>query len=280
MNSDKLINENNQLRENLNSENKRYYEDLLVYIRSKSTFNREKDVEQLLLDMLHDLIDAQSNGESAEFYFGRDPKSLADEILKTLPKHFFDIFKIACYIVISYVMFFSLLYFTIPNMVSPSSKLDLGNLIIFGILGFIFSIIALWLIGKETYQTNKIKKYTSYAFGIVIFVSLIIGSIFFKTPLSFRISGWWGIGIILILLVIITTIFIIERKRMPFLITIYVLIIIDAILGIGTRIPILDDLLTQPISKSTALWVIIIGGPIVAIVCGGGTYYYIMRNKG
>ena len=60
MNSDKLINENNQLRENLNSENKRYYEDLLVYIRSKSTFNREKDVEQLLLDMLHDLIDAQS----------------------------------------------------------------------------------------------------------------------------------------------------------------------------------------------------------------------------
>lgn len=274
MNSDKLINENNQLRENLNSENKRYYEDLLVYIRSKSTFNREKDVEQLLLDMLHDLIDAQSNGESAEFYFGRDPKSLADEILKTLPKHFFDIFKIACYIVIGYVLFF-----TIPYMVFPSSKLDLGNLIIFGILGFIFSITALWLIGKETYQTNKIKKYTSYAFGIVIFVSLIIGSIFFKTPLSFRIPGWWGIGIILILLVITTIIFIIERKRMPFLITIYVLIIIDAILGIGSRIPILDDLLTQPISKSTALWVIIIGGPIVAIVCGVGTYYYIMRNE-
>ncbi|MDG4972475.1 hypothetical protein [Lactococcus lactis] len=204
---------------------------------------------------------------------------MADEILKTLPKHFFDIFKIACYIVISYVMFFSLLYFTIPNMVSPSSKLDLGNLIIFGILGFIFSIIALWLIGKETYQTNKIKKYTSYAFGIVIFVSLIIGSIFFKTPLSFRIPGWWGIGIILILLVITTIIFIIERKRMPFLITIYVLIIIDTILGIGSRIPIFANLLTQPISKSTALWVIIIGGPIVAIICGGGTYYYIMRNK-
>ena len=126
----------------------------------------------------------------------------------------------------------------------------------------LYSITAFWLIGKETYQTNKIKKYTSYAFGIVIFVSLIIGSIFFKTPLSFRIPGWWGIGIILILLVITTIIF-----------------IIDAILGIGSRIPILDDLLTQPISKSTALWVIIIGGPIVAIVCGVGTYYYIMRNE-
>ena len=61
MNSDKLINENNQLRENLNSENKRYYEDLLVYIRSKSTFNREKDVEQLLLDMLHDITSYLKN---------------------------------------------------------------------------------------------------------------------------------------------------------------------------------------------------------------------------
>lgn len=65
-------------------------------------------MEQLLLDILHDLIDAQSNGESAEFYFGRDSKSLADEILKTLPKHFFDIFKIACYIVIGYVLYYSL----------------------------------------------------------------------------------------------------------------------------------------------------------------------------
>lgn len=86
MNNDNLINRNNQLREKLNSENKRYYEDLLTYIRGKSTFNREKDVEKILLDMLHDLIDAQSNGQSAESYFGREPQSLADEILKTLPK--------------------------------------------------------------------------------------------------------------------------------------------------------------------------------------------------
>lgn len=162
---------------------------------------------------------------------------------------------------------------------SPSSKLDLGNLIIFGILGFIFSITTLWLIGNETYQTNKLKKYTRYAFGIVIFISLIIGSVFLKTRPSFSTPGWWGAGIILILFVITTIIFIIERKRMPFLITIYVLIIIDTILGIGSRIPVLADLLTQQISKSTALWVIVIGGPIVAIVCALGTYWYITRNE-
>lgn len=274
MNNDNLINRNNQLREKLNSENKRYYEDLLTYIRGKSTFNREKDVEQILLDMLHDLIDAQSNGQSAESYFGREPQSLADEILKTLPKSFFETLKLTCYIIFGYVLFF-----TIPNMVVPSTKLDLGNLIIFGTLGFIFSLGILWLIGQETYQTNKLKKYTSYVGGAVIFVSLIIGSIFLKTRFSFSLPGWWGIGTILILFFITTTIFIVERKRMPFLITIYVLIVLDTLLGIGSRISGLAELLTQPISKSTALWVILIMGPIVALVCGFGTYRYIMRNE-
>ncbi|MGO0154343.1 hypothetical protein ACTL31_01960 [Leuconostoc mesenteroides] len=274
MNNDNLINRNNQLRKQLNSENKQYYEDLLIYIRGKSIFNREKDVEQILLDMLHDLIDAQSNGQTAESYFGRNPQSLADEILKTLPKSFFETLKLTCYIMFGYVLFF-----TIPNMVVPSTKLDLGNLIIFGTFGLIFSFVFLWLTGQETYQTNKFKKYTSYIVSAVIFVSLIIGSVFLKTPLAFNLPGWWGIGTILILFLITTTIFIVERKRMPFLITIYVLIVLDALLGIGSRIPGSAELLTQPISKSTALWIILIVGPIIALVCGFGTYRYIMKNE-
>lgn len=274
MNKDNLIKRNNKLRKNLNSENKQYYENLLVYIRGKSIFNREKDVEQLLLDILHDLINAQNNGQSPECYFGKDPKSLADESLQALPKYFFDNFKLACYIIFGYVLFF-----TIPNIVIPSYKLDLGNLIIFGTLGFILSVITLWLVGKETYQTNKLKKYTSYTLEIMIFVLLLIGSVFFKTPLSFTLPGWWGISTILLLFLITTTIFIIERKRVPFLINIYILVIFDGILGIGSRIPIFTDLITQPISKSTALWIIAIGGSIVAISCGFGTYWYIMRNE-
>ena len=139
---------------------------------------------------------------------------------------------------------------------SAQTKTDLHfKTICFFVSTLIFISHDIVVSSDPTYNCNN--RSANYAFGIVIFVSLIIGSIFFKTPLSFRIPGWWRIGIILILLVITTIIFIIERKRMPFLITIYVLIIIDAILGIGSRIPILDDLLTQPISKLTALWVII-----------------------
>lgn len=273
MNNDNLINRNNQLREKLNSANKQYYEDLLTYIRGKSTFNRERDVEQLMLDMLHDLIDAQSNGQSAENYFGKNPQALADEILQTLPKSFFETFKLACYILFGYVLFF-----TIPSMAIPSAKFDLGNLMITGVLGFIWSLGVLWLIGQETYQKSKFKKYTSYTACALIFVGLIIGSVFLKTPLSLSLPGWWGIGTILILFVITTIIFLVERKRMPFLITIYVLIVLDTLLGIGSRIPGFADLLTQPISKSTALWVILIGVPIVAVAFGFGTYRYLKKN--
>lgn len=131
-------------------------------------------MEQLLLDILYDLIDAQNDGQSAECYFGRDPKSLSNEILQKLPKSFFDAFKLACYIVFGYILFF-----TIPNIVMPSYKLDLGNLIIFGILDFILSIITLWLIGKEIYQENKLKKYAYYTLSIMIFVAIIISSVFF-----------------------------------------------------------------------------------------------------
>lgn len=163
-------------------------------------------------------------------------------------------------------------------MAVPSAKLDLGNLMITGLLGFIWSLGVLWLIGQETYQKSRFKKYTSYTACALIFVGLIIGSVFLKTPLSLSLPGWWGIGTILILFVITTIIFLVERKRMPFLITIYGLIVLDTLLGIGSRIPGFADLLTQPISKSTALWVILIGIPIVAFVFGFGTYRYLMKN--
>lgn len=272
MNNDNLIKTNNQLRKKLTFKNQKYYEDLLTYIRGKSTFNREKDVEQLLLDILHDLIDAQNNGQSAEDYFGKNPQALADEILQTLPKSFFETFKLACNILIGYVLLFA-----IPNIVLPTSKLDVGKLTILGTIGFIFALGILWLIGQETYQKNKLIKITLYAFGAIIFVGIVIGGVFFKTPLAISLPGWLGIGTIITLLVITTMIYIVERKRLSFLIIIYIMIVIEALLGIGTRIPGLSGLLNQPISKSTALWVLAIGGPIVAIVCGFGTWWYLKK---
>lgn len=232
MKTDSLIEANNQLRKKLDPENRKYYEDLLRYIRGKSIVNRETDVEKLLLDILHDLIDAQTNGQSAKAYFGKDPQALADAILQTLPKSFFEVLKLACYIVVGYV-----LLFTIPTIISPTPVFDLGNLIIEGTTAFIFSLGILWLIGQETYQKSNLKKFALYTIGVLVYIGIIIGGIFIKTPLSVSLTGWWGIGTILVLLTITMMIYIAERKRLPFLIIVYIMILIDALLGIGTRTP-------------------------------------------
>lgn len=274
MNSDNLIKANNLLRKKLTSENQKYYEDLLTYIRGKSTFNREKDVEQLLLEILHDLIDAQNNGQNAEDYFGNNPQTLADEILQTLPKSFFETFKLACYILIGYVLLFAT-----PNIVLPTSNLDFGKLIILGTISFVFSLVVLWLIGQETYQKNKLIKLASYVLGTITFAGIVIGSVFLKTPLAISLPGWYGIGTILVLLTIATMIYTAERKRLPFLIIVYIFIVIDSLLGIGTRIPGLSVFLNQPIPKSTALWVLLIGGPIVALICGFGSWWYLKKHE-
>lgn len=274
MNSDNLIKANNLLRKKLTSENQKYYEDLLTYIRGKSTFNREKDVEQLLLEILHDLIDAQNNGQNAEDYFGKNPQTIADEILQTLPKSFFETFKLACYILIGYVLLFAT-----PNIVLPTSNLDFGKLIILGTISFVFSLVVLWLIGQETYQKNKLIKLASYVLGTITFAGIVIGSVFLKTPLAISLPGWYGIGTILVLLTITTMIYTAERKRLPFLIIVYIFIVIDSLLGIGTRIPGLSVFLNQPIPKSTALWVLVIGGPIVALICGFGSWWYLKKHE-
>ena len=274
MNSDNLIKANNLLRKKLTSENQKYYEDLLTYIRGKSTFNREKDVEQLLLEILHDLIDAQNNGQNAEDYFGNNPQTLADEILQTLPKSFFETFKLACYILIGYVLLFAT-----PNIVLPTSNLDFGKLIIIGTISFVFSLVVLWLIGQETYQKNKLIKLASYVLGTITFAGIVIGSVFLKTPLAISLPGWYGIGTILVLLTIATMIYTAERKRLPFLIIVYIFIVINSLLGIGTRIPGLSVFLNQPIPKSTALWVLLIGGPIVALICGFGSWWYLKKHE-
>lgn len=269
-----LIAANNRLRQKLTPENQQYYEDLLVYIRGKATFNREADVEQLLLDILTDLIDAQNNGQAAQAYFGKNPQSLADDILKTLPKSFWEVVKLACYIVVGYV-----LLFTIPGIVLPNSKFDLGNLIIMGIIAFIFSLGILRVIGQETYQKSKLKKVAVYTVGGLVYVGIVIGGLFIKTPLNMKLPGWLGIGVILVLLAITTIIYLSERKQLPPLIIVYILVVFDGLLGIATRLPGIGEFLTKPIMpKSLTLWILIPGCIIAALVGGFGTWFYLKKK--
>lgn len=85
MNAKSLITLNNEYREKLTPENKKYYENLLLYIRL-TTDKSEQETEEILYEILEHLLEAQAEGKSPEEVFGKDPKAYADEIIGELPK--------------------------------------------------------------------------------------------------------------------------------------------------------------------------------------------------
>lgn len=85
MNAKQLIDENNRKRELLTTENEEYYGDLLLYIRLKLTLS-EQQSEEVLMELLDHLLDAQEAGKTAKEIFGDDPKGFADAIIEHLPK--------------------------------------------------------------------------------------------------------------------------------------------------------------------------------------------------
>lgn len=84
MKTSEMIRLNNELREKLTPENETYYGDILVYIRSSNV--PQHKAEELLLEILEHLIQAQEEGRSAFQVFGEDPKAYSEEIVRSLPR--------------------------------------------------------------------------------------------------------------------------------------------------------------------------------------------------
>ncbi|WP_284141734.1 MULTISPECIES: DUF1129 family protein [unclassified Virgibacillus] len=85
MNAKDLIILNNEKREQLTASNLEYYEEMLVYIRLSSN-KSEQQTEEILIELLDHLLEAQQNKRTAEEVFGRDPKAFCDEIIGEIPQ--------------------------------------------------------------------------------------------------------------------------------------------------------------------------------------------------
>ena len=86
MNITDLIKQNNKLRSQLNEDNKKYYEELLVTCRMKNNTKNESALEIQLLEILQDLILYQKQGKNFTDVFGNDINKLSSSILVELPK--------------------------------------------------------------------------------------------------------------------------------------------------------------------------------------------------
>lgn len=182
MNAKELIKENNDKRKLLSKENEAYYGDLMVYIRLHITIS-EQQTEELLMELLDHLIEAQRAGKSAEEVFGNNPKAYCDEMIKQLPKEkgkntaFFLVF-----LIFQLAGWMAVVKGGIETIVGLFKKINstlyVGSAIVqFLIASFIILVaVALILIWLKNTTFKQIKKINSI---------LIVFSIIFFTMLGF-----------------------------------------------------------------------------------------------
>lgn len=173
----RLIDENNQLRKQLKSENQHYYEDLIVYMRAHTLFHDDRIVEENLIAILQDLIDAQQNGMDAETYFGKDPAQTGAEMLKAIPINIVDFawFNLK-------LMMMLVLLTLLPSLSTPEAKLDGGNLLLVNITILIATWSILWIVGSNAFNTpSRTQKVGFFIGGGAIFAGTVVFFFFFKT---------------------------------------------------------------------------------------------------
>ena len=239
-----LIETNAVLQKSLTKENDKYYGNLLIYIRIMVFFWDVKKSEELLLEVLRDILDAQEQGLSAEEYFGENPKEVADDIIKQLPINLLDTVKIvltalAIYIILS----------ILPELIFPDEGLDIGSLLIHGSYLTVMAIFALWLLGISLYRFKD--KLSKLVLLLLVGLGVSFGfylSFLVSTPLKVNLSGNLGIATIILISAIVLYLFYKEKDKKlwaPFL----PIIVTSAILGILTRIGVFSELLSSKEGK-------------------------------
>lgn len=155
----KVINERRKI---LTKENNDYYDQLILYMRTKS-LRSEQVVEETLLELLEHLIAGQEDGKSTEQIFGKNPRQLADDMLDNIPKESLQkqvpfLMQIGLLFFGVYVLFTGVGNYFLGKDISLPSK-GIGNLVIEGVLLLLYLavvlILILKLLNKSAFQMKK-----------------------------------------------------------------------------------------------------------------------------
>lgn len=237
MKTKEMIEMNNELRKNLNDENKIFYENLLLYLRIEGFSRDENKIETHLLMILQDILEAQNDGITAETYFGKNPKVIADELLAEMPRSPWEFIKTGLYAVMGY-MGVSFL----PALMTAGKPVDIGALGLSGLYLFGIVLILFKYIGRTIYNVNimiqnKILKFLVTFIAVSIGIAaVILIEILVKTPVRFQLDGWFGI-IVIILGLLIGAFFFIRQKDKTFSLPFVIYLCGAGVLGIMTRLP-------------------------------------------
>ena len=160
MNLTNLLEYNNKLKLQLNEDNKKYYEELLVTCRAKSITSKEPELEIQLLEILQDLILYQNQGKNFHEIFGTDINKLSDSIIDSLPK---ENKVIVFRFILAYILI-TIVSFLLPSVFTKSIQPYLAVLSILTL--FLGAAICFYLI---LYKKNERNKWIIYFISFVIF---------------------------------------------------------------------------------------------------------------
>ena len=198
---------NNERRKQLNGENLKYYEDMLVYLRLSRIPQRR--AEELLLEMLDHLLQAQREGRTARDVFGDDPESYCREVVAAIEKQplysfprFLFIFMTMLYVVFIIDGLFRLAVYPLlgrlVDLPEPAGfKVDLliiallGPLLVEGIVAFL---------RLSTFEDNRLQFVLVFLFELLIFGVFLVWNFIWKDYMPvWPISAWTSllIGVML-----------------------------------------------------------------------------------
>ena len=210
-----LVEQNNKLREQLTPENKVYYEDILLYMRTFGFFYEELETEQHLMTILQDILEAQKHGESAEEYFGKNPKEVVDQLTKQFDKPSWkSIFKI------SGMIFLITTFFTIfGSFAAPTLQVNVFVILLDGILSVASVYGVFKLLHLSIYIKIQLPRFIKF---LLVWILLMIPfGLFFLIQFYAPKQGIVKIGspfdwMAILVILIMATVYVIFKKKREF----------------------------------------------------------------
>ncbi|MFY3792835.1 DUF1129 family protein [Ureibacillus sp. MALMAid1270] len=174
-----LIEQNNEKRKLLTSENVAYYDDLLVYIRMNK-FKDERATEIVLLNLLDEILEAQKEGKCAKELFGTSPKGYADKIIESLPKESKrSIIEFGLEILFTLFGWYLVVWGIWPMINQENQTVYIGSLTVSALL-LIASLLLLVLlvfkvIKNQAFSDQKKKTTATWVLGLLIGILFVVG---------------------------------------------------------------------------------------------------------
>ncbi|PFL72223.1 DUF1048 domain-containing protein, partial [Bacillus anthracis] len=202
MTEKEMVKLNNEKRNLLTAENEAAYGDMLIYLRLTNV--PQKQMEELLLEILDHLLEAQEYGKNAHDIFGEDLKAYCDELINSSEHQ--NSFQQAAVIGFAVSLLLAIqigfdtlttliqklfsdtntsrIPFSIPGTIVSATVLTIGAFITFSLFRrFSFTILVSW------------KQKALLLLSVFIpFVLSVFANVFFKTRpyLFYNLSIWQG----------------------------------------------------------------------------------------